>query len=160
MERAPAVGSMRSRLGRLGSDPMAATVVVFRGEYDLACKDHLRKFLESYIEPNLVLDLSEVSYVDSSFVTELVRFHRRRREKDFDPEVIVLAHPMVQRLFEILDLGSLFQVVGTLDEALANNGKAMSIQYAFREDDIDSGPLQYEDADGTSADATPTDATG
>ena len=129
---------------------MAGTVVVFRGEYDLACKDHLRKFFEAYVEPNLVLDLSEVSYVDSSFVTELIRLHGRRREKNFASEVIVLGHPMLQRLFEILDLGNVFHVVRTLDEALANNGKAMSIQYAFRGgEDIEAGPLQYEDRDST-----------
>lgn len=129
---------------------MAGTVVVFRGEYDFACKEKLRKFLEAYIEPNLVLDLSEVSYVDSSFVTELVRLHRSRREKNFNSAVIVLRNPMLQRLFEILDLGNLFPVVGTLDEALTNNGKAMSIKYAFRNgDDIESGALQYRDADGT-----------
>lgn len=132
---------------------MAATVVVFAGEYDLACKDQLRSFLEAYAEPNLVLDLSEVSYVDSSFLNELVRLHHSRREKNFDTEVIVLGQPMVQRIFEICDLGSLFHIVGTLDEALVNNGKAMTVEFAFREDDIESGSLQYEATDGTSMSA-------
>lgn len=128
---------------------MAGTVIVFAGEYDLACKEQLRdELVEVYSEPHLVIDLGEVSYVDSSFVTELVKLHQRRNEKHFDTEVIVLQHPMLRRLFDILALGNIFRVVGTLDEALANNGKTMSMRYAFSGGDgIDAAPLEYKASD-------------
>jgi anti-anti-sigma factor len=122
---------------------MAGTVIVFVGEYDFACKERLREELrEAYTEPNLILDLSDVSYIDASFVTELVRLHQARRRRHFVPEVVVLCHPMLQRLFDILDLGNTFRVVGSLGEALADNGKTISIQFAFHGDaGVHGGPL-------------------
>lgn len=136
---------------RMYDGSMAGTVVVFAGEYDLATQDRLRQeFLEVHKEPELVIDLTEVSYVDSSFVTELVRLHRRRHEEVLNPEVIVLRHPMVRRLFDILSLENIFRVVETLDEALAHNGKTMSVRYAFSGDDgLESCPLPYKDSDST-----------
>lgn len=113
---------------------MGSTVIVFTGEYDLAYKDQLRKqLLGVHLEPSLVLDLSEATYIDSSFVTELVKLHHARDAHGFGPETIVLRHPMLQRLFDILDLNTTFRIVRTLDDAIATDGE-MSVRYAFNGD--------------------------
>lgn len=124
---------------------MTNTVIVFAGEYDLACKDQLRdEFLSVQSEPSLVLDLSEVSYVDSSFVTQLLRLHQYRHASTFATETIVLRHPMLRRLFAVLGLQSTFRLVDTLDEAIGTNGEVTSIRYAFSgTTGLEEAPLPY-----------------
>lgn len=105
-------------------------VAVFSGEYDIAAKQSLRDDLRGVgKEPALVLDFSGVSYIDSSCITELLELHRYRRSQGFEPETIVLAHPVLKRLFDVLDLFRILRCVESLDEALPWNGEAAMVIY-------------------------------
>lgn len=110
---------------------MSHTVVIFSGAYDLSCKEQLHsEFALLNFEPGLVLDLSHVTYVDSSFISELLTLHQRREANGFTTETIVMRPPIL-RLFDILDLNTTFRIVSTLDEAVGGNADSISSERAF-----------------------------
>ena len=60
---------------------MDVVVAVFTGEYDLSHKAILHVELSALWEqPNLVLDMSAVSFIDSTCIAELAVLQDRRRE--------------------------------------------------------------------------------
>jgi anti-anti-sigma regulatory factor len=66
-------------------------VMVFGGEYDLACKEHLRSDLARIADsPDVVLEFTDVTYIDSTVIIELLRLHRSRATKGYSPLTIVL----------------------------------------------------------------------
>ncbi len=106
-------------------------VMVFTGEYDLTCRDQLRAVLDSLSEAaSIVLDLSDVTYIDSTVINELVRLHNARSARGLERATCVMHNGNLLRLFEILRLGEIFHVVETLDEAVYKNGEDVSVQYA------------------------------
>jgi anti-anti-sigma factor len=95
-----------------------AVILVFAGEYDLACQKELRRELQRvYAEPNVVLDFSEVTYIDSSCITELLLLNRARRESGFERESILLPNGSgaTRRVFEVAGLTKVFNVIESLD---------------------------------------------
>jgi anti-anti-sigma factor len=115
---------------------MRTVVRVFSGEYDLTYKSQLRaEFDEVCEEPNLILDMRGVSYVDSIFANELLRLHKCRLEKGIGEVSIVRNAFVVKRLFAILYFKTLFRLVDTLEEVLPKNGSTVVIQCACRGDD-------------------------
>lgn len=90
-----------------------AHVVVFAGEYDLNTKRELREELSRlYSAPDVVLDMSGVRFIDSTFISELLLLVRSRREKGLSRVTVVTpAHSMVRRLFQVTGIKSLFDVV-------------------------------------------------
>lgn len=93
-------------------------VVTFSGEYDLSCKEELRTQLDAlHNEPALVLDLSEVTYLDSSVLSELVRLHDARKKHGFPKEILVIpSGSVVERLFAVVGMAPLFEVVKSVGE--------------------------------------------
>ena len=109
---------------------MGTVVVVFSGEYDLGCKTEFTRQLRRLAsEPNVVLDLSDVTYMDSWCVSEMLSWHRRRADKGFERETIIVRTPLMRRLFSILELERFFTIVPSWDAALA--GGSAHIEYAF-----------------------------
>ena len=55
--------------------------IALRGDYDLSRKDELQNMFDG-VPPELdvVLDLGEATYLDSMFLNQLARLHRRRSE--------------------------------------------------------------------------------
>lgn len=92
-----------------------AHVVVFAGEYDLANKDGIRRMLRRLESSNdLVLDLTEVTFVDSTFISELIRLEKVRGAKNFDRATVVApAKSVAGRLLDVVGLTSVFSVVET-----------------------------------------------
>lgn len=65
---------------------MATVVKVFAGEYDLTHQAQLRaEFDALYAENSLVLDMSAVTYLDSTFIGELIRLHNLRTAHGCNP---------------------------------------------------------------------------
>jgi anti-anti-sigma factor len=119
---------------------METVVMVFAGEYDLTSKEQLRTTLARLSTmPRVVLDFSDVTYLDSTVITELIRMRKLRAASGFERETIVFQHPPLKRLFDILDMGKVFRLVGTLDDAVEKNGAPVTVQYAFT-----NGPTRYE----------------
>jgi len=114
---------------------MRTVVRVFSGEYDLTHHRELRAEFDALCdEPNLVLDMRGVTYLDSTFVTELIRLHKCRGERGIGEVSIVRNTFLVKRLFGILYFRTLFRLVDTLKEALPNDGSTVTVQYACRGD--------------------------
>lgn len=90
-------------------------VIVFAGEYDLANSDALRRFL-SHLETcdDLVFDLTEVTFIDSTFLTELIHIEKVRKANKLDQLTIVSpAESALRRLFDITGLASVVSFVET-----------------------------------------------
>lgn len=98
---------------------MEARVVVFSGEYDIARIEQLREELDRLVAmERVILDFTDVTYIDSTTVGELVRLHKRRAENLFERETIVVSHRGVQKIFDVLELRKVFRIVATLEEAV------------------------------------------
>lgn len=95
-------------------------VVAVRGEIDVATAPRLRDQLvrpEVVQAPRVVVDLSEVSFVDSTALGVLVGAYRRLREAGGELYLVV-TEPRILKVFEITDLVRVFSIVGTVDEAV------------------------------------------
>ncbi len=96
-----------------------ATILYLSGEIDLRTSPQLRgTFLELIDEkPNrIILDLSGVSYVDSSGVGTIVEL--KRRTMRYKSEVVLVGlQTRVRSLFEITRLDKFFTITNTIDEA-------------------------------------------
>lgn len=94
-------------------------VLVFNGEYDLSCKAALRGDLERLANaPRAVLDFDRVTFLDSTAIAELIRLHKLRAENRFERETIVTRNESVLKLFRLLELTKVFEIVPSLGEAL------------------------------------------
>lgn len=106
-------------------------VMVFSGEYDLASKEQVRAAFDAVLEaPRVALDFSDVTYIDSTVIHELVRVHNARAAGDLERETVVMRNSNLLKIFEILHLGSVFRVVESLDEAVGKNGEDITVHYA------------------------------
>lgn len=112
--------------------PSGTTVLVLRGEYDLALKDEVRAAFDAVSDaPRVVLDFSDVSYVDSMIVHELVRLHNSRSVANLEREWIVVRNSTLQRVFEILHLASVFRVVEGLNEAIDKTEEHITLRHVL-----------------------------
>lgn len=112
-----------------------ARIVVFSGEYDLANRDALRSFL-SHLETcdDLVFDLTAVTFIDSSFLTELVRLEKARKANNLGRITIVSrAESALRRLFEITGLVSEL----TLVESYGRDDPDAVVEFAPTGDTMD-----------------------
>lgn len=94
-----------------------AHVVVFAGEYDLADKRGLRRAMRRLdASDDLVLDMTEVTYIDSTFIAELIILEKARRAKKFGHlKVITPAKSIVRRIFEVTGMITVLEVVESYD---------------------------------------------
>jgi anti-anti-sigma factor len=87
------------------------TVVSVEGEVDLVSSDQLRRVLHDAIEttPSVTVDLSGLTFIDSSGLSALVSAHKRAREAG---GVLTLRHPtpMLRRLLDITRLETLLVI--------------------------------------------------
>ena len=91
------------------------------GEIDLSCAALLRQRLKQVQtdEPGrLVIDLSEVPYMDSSGVATLVEAMQIARRTN-SKIVLCRLQDKVRSIFEIARLDMVFKIVGRADDALA-----------------------------------------
>jgi anti-anti-sigma regulatory factor len=110
---------------------MATIVMVFAGEYDLTHQSQVRAEFDALRDENhLILDMSAVTFLDSTFVSELIRLHRERADRGCDRLTIVRAAPIVKKVFALLYIFTFARVVASLDEALPNGSNPVIVQRA------------------------------
>ncbi|MBV8149514.1 MAG: STAS domain-containing protein [Candidatus Eremiobacteraeota bacterium] len=109
-----------------------AHVVVFAGEYDLACKQQFRDELARLRHhTDVVLDFIDVTYVDSTIVTELLLLARDRVCAGLAPQKIVLSNNSgVRRVFDIVQLGKMIPLVNSF-KAASHKRETEPVRYAF-----------------------------
>jgi anti-sigma B factor antagonist len=97
------------------------SVVIASGELDIGAASALRERLQAVLESGatrLIVDLSEVAFIDSLSLAAVVGAHRRLG----DPSrlAIVATHPYVRLILDAAGVGSIVAVYDTRDEALAH----------------------------------------
>jgi anti-anti-sigma factor len=96
-------------------------VVAASGEIDLSTSPQLREALRDpdARAPTVVLDLREVTFMDSSGLGVIVGQNRRAREEGFGFAVAVAEADGVRRVLELSGLDAVLRLVGSPDDALA-----------------------------------------
>ncbi|MBV8153626.1 MAG: STAS domain-containing protein [Candidatus Eremiobacteraeota bacterium] len=126
---------------------MRPVVVVFAGEYNVNSKARLHRELGRLsTKPQLVLDFSEVTYVDSTCVAELMRMEQRRMVAGFGNTIIVTQTAVLLRIFNVLALDRIFRVVPSMND-VAGADEGLHVEYAFCGEDASARvPQDYEKA--------------
>lgn len=95
-------------------------VVTAVGEVDVSTAPELRQRLHEQPEDALVVvDLSDVTFLDSTGLGVLVSALKRVREGDADGELrLVVSRPQVTKVLEVTGLSNVFSIYPTLEEAL------------------------------------------
>lgn len=97
------------------------SVVSAEGEVDVSTAPSLRQRLYELPESaKVVVDLSEVTFLDSTGLGVLVAALKRVRESDAGGDLrLVVTRPQVSKVLEVTGLSTVFSVFPSLDEALA-----------------------------------------
>jgi anti-anti-sigma factor len=98
-----------------------ARAVVVAGELDQATLPELQRALDEVIDVgsgDLLIDLSDCSFIDSSGLAALVSARERMAAAGPRALAVCCGSPQVQRLLEITGLDKAMGVVATRDEAL------------------------------------------
>ena len=96
-------------------------IIAIAGEIHVSTAPRFRHALEAMIEcgdGSLVLDLSEVVFIDSTGLSVLLSGLRLIGQRG-GHMVLVCTNPTVLRLFQITSLDTTFEIVGDRDTAIA-----------------------------------------
>lgn len=100
-------------------------VISLFGEYDVLKTNDLESALApSYRFPYVIVDFSEVPYLDSSALTVMIGVRKLRAEMGFPPKRFINVPPVVRRILEITALTTVWQIYDTLEDAVASFSKA------------------------------------
>lgn len=90
---------------------MTSVALRLAGEYDISRQEELEEDLACALDADVaVLDLSEVSYLDSSTLTSLIRLRKRMMERGPGIVKIAGAPPQVRRIFSLTNLDKIFLI--------------------------------------------------
>ncbi|GLW63794.1 anti-sigma-B factor antagonist [Actinomadura rubrobrunea] len=106
------------------------TIVTIRGEIDVFTSPRLRETLLDIIDEgrlHLIIDLGEVTFLDSTGLGVLVGIYHRLRGRD-GSMAFVGVNDRVRRVFHITQLTKIFVLHRTLDEAIAAHESAAAAQ--------------------------------
>ncbi len=100
-----------------------ANIVAFEGDVDLQHSPEARKVLLAAVAQGgaLIVDLSAVSYIDSSGVASLVESFQKAR-KNNQAFTLVSVSEGARRVLELSRLDKVFTICETLSEALEQTG--------------------------------------
>ncbi|HAM02510.1 MAG TPA: anti-sigma B factor antagonist [Acidimicrobiaceae bacterium] len=102
------------------SDREGMPVLSVRGEVDVSTAPELRERLLALAEggeTTAVVDLSQVSFVDSTALGVLVSGVKRLRSEGGDLRLVV-TEPRISKVFEITGLTDVFKIYASADEAV------------------------------------------
>lgn len=94
-------------------------IAAFTGEIDFTGRDAFRGELAPLADVEApIVDLSAVTYMDSSAMAEIL-YLQRGRARNGRTAMWIVVSPPVRRLFEVAGLQNVFPLVKTVDEAKA-----------------------------------------
>ena len=96
-------------------------LLALRGDFDMSCVRELRQALEAVVAEGtggLILDLSEVTFLDSLSIAAMVAARRRLGEER--RMAVVAQHPYVLLIFEAGGLDSIVPLFSTIEDAEAH----------------------------------------
>ncbi|HEX5274312.1 MAG TPA: STAS domain-containing protein [Candidatus Rubrimentiphilum sp.] len=89
----------------------------FHGEFDISQKAAIERRFEPMREtgsPALILDLTDVRYLDTTFLNAMVAFQKWAVTSNTDSRLCVAAGRNLSRIFHITALDSIFPVFATM----------------------------------------------
>ena len=95
-------------------------IITVAGEIDVATVPLLSRRIEEIPvgSPAVIVDLSELTFIDSSGLSALVTCHNRLQNGEHQGVVqLVVSRPAILNLLTITGLLEIFQVVATMEEA-------------------------------------------
>ncbi|HOY65119.1 MAG TPA: anti-sigma factor antagonist [bacterium] len=102
------------------------TYVTVNGEIDLynahKLKEKIGQTMDGMDSPNMVLDLKDVDYIDSTGLGILIGIKRRVSENKGEL-ALVLRSDRIHKLFEITGLINIFAIARSSEEAIARLSK-------------------------------------
>ena len=96
-------------------------VVTPTGALDVATSPALHTWVHRCLDEGatlLVLDLSEVEFIDSTALRVLVSVHKRLRDTESGGFSVVCPHARIRRIFDLTALDRVFILTDTVDEAV------------------------------------------
>lgn len=97
---------------------MDPTIISLSGEFDIERQHELRRTLEPlHTQSYVILDVTAVTYVDSTCLCEFMRMRQARARNGFRPACFVVDEQRFGRLFRFLGLDEVFPVVHSIEEA-------------------------------------------
>ena len=114
-------GSNVNAFGLQGSERDGWAVLAVAGEVDLATAPRLREALTDLVvegHVQIIVDLSETEFLDSTGLGAIVTGLKRVRTKDGDMRVVCTS-PRVCKVFEITGLDRVVPLYASVDEACA-----------------------------------------
>lgn len=105
-------------MGEADQKPM---IIALSGDWDLARREELGALLSAaYDCADVVLDLTETRYMDSTALAELAKMRKHRvNHRGFEPTHIVVPPGNIEKLLTIVGFDKAFPTFPTLAEALA-----------------------------------------
>ena len=112
------------RTGQIGVESDGSIrVLVLRGEHDLSTAPDVRAHMEEAVEAgaDVVVDLSETGFIDSSILGVLVAGYRSLASAERPCRLAVVAVPggSVTRLFDLVSVSEMIPVYATRAEAVS-----------------------------------------
>jgi anti-anti-sigma factor len=108
------------------SDATTLAVVKMDGELDIGRRSEIRAALAVDGDPSGVLvDFAEVSYADSSAISELLRFRNDLNRRGL-PVALLIKSPQFKRLLEYAGVSEAFAIFDERGAALTYLGNAAS----------------------------------
>ena len=102
-------------------EKQGASIVVFNGEIDLESSPSARKILLRCVDnaSNVSVDLSGVTYIDSSGVASLVEALQAAKKNGSRLSLVSVSEP-TRRVLELARLDKVFTICSSIDDALDN----------------------------------------
>ncbi len=96
-----------------------ASVVILRGDVDLSSSPEARKLLLSSVDDSdrVLVDLSGVSYIDSSGIASLVEALQASKKNGKQFALAAASEP-TRRVLELARLDKVFTIYATVDEGI------------------------------------------
>jgi anti-anti-sigma factor len=111
----------------VGEAPDGAAMIILQGEMDMAAIRSFRAGVDAAIDDRqirtLILDMAEVSFMDSSMLRELLRLNQELRQQGAWPVLAGLQGP-VRRLLDLTRTAELFRLADSREAALARSAGA------------------------------------
>lgn len=97
-------------------------VITLEGEVDVYTAPQLKQQMITLLEAGtkqMLIDLTQVEYFDSTALGVLIGGLKRMRERDGNL-ALVCPSPRIRRVFEITGLDKIFDIYNTMDDAKAS----------------------------------------
>jgi anti-sigma B factor antagonist len=98
-----------------------AALVVLAGEHDLYSADRVQQSLADSLFgcEHLIVDLSTAEFIDSTIIGVLIQTKKRAEGLDRKFTLVLGTAPVVERILDVTGVLPLFNVVPTVERALA-----------------------------------------